>query len=120
MNNEEQYIRERVGQKNPFRVPDGYFDTLADRIMSQLPEQPAAIVHVEAPKQKSRFVALRPWIFSAAASILAVVMVTSLYFRPSAGEQTLAATTVESSYMDEAADYVMLDNAEIYACLADY
>jgi len=30
-----------------------------------------------------------------------------------------ATSTSDSSYMDEAADYVMLDNAEIYACLSD-
>jgi hypothetical protein len=40
-------------------------------------------------------------------------------------EQTLAnanvvnTTNTESQYIDEYADYVMLDNAEIYAYLAD-
>ena len=48
-------------------------------------------------------------------------------FRESAEEQHLASTTnttttapnTESQYIDDAADYVMLDNAEIYACLAE-
>ena len=26
MTNEEKYLKERVGQENPFRTPEGYFD----------------------------------------------------------------------------------------------
>ena len=37
--NEEKYIEERVGKRNPFLVPDGYFDHLADQVMASLPEQ---------------------------------------------------------------------------------
>ena len=39
MNYEEKEIKERFGQTNPFRVPDGYFDQLTERVMSQLPER---------------------------------------------------------------------------------
>jgi len=28
-----------IGNENPFKVPEGYFDGLTDRIMSQLPER---------------------------------------------------------------------------------
>ena len=122
MNNEEQYLRDRVGQTNPFRVPEGYFNQLADKIISQLPtEQPAVEVPMEASNPASRLAMLRPWIYSVAASILIAVMVTSFFFRPAPlYEQPLAAgTSFETNYMDDAADYAMLDNAEIYACLAE-
>ena len=46
--NEEKYIEERVGKRNPFLVPDGYFDHLADQVMASLPEQP---VQQAAPQQ---------------------------------------------------------------------
>ena len=37
MKNEEKYMNEGLLRENPFRVPEGYFDNLTDRVMSQLP-----------------------------------------------------------------------------------
>ena len=37
--NEEKYIEEKVGRRNPFVVPEGYFDTFADQMMASLPER---------------------------------------------------------------------------------
>ena len=39
MMNEELYIKSRIGNKNPFCVPDGYFDSLTAEVMQKLPEQ---------------------------------------------------------------------------------
>ncbi|MBR1547567.1 MAG: hypothetical protein IJ637_02430 [Prevotella sp.] len=109
MNYEETYIREKIGQKNPFTVPKGYFDQLTSQVMSQLPEKNN---HV------ARRISLRP-ILMAAASVAAVLVIglTVFFQQQSSDEQALAA--VDSSYIDDAADYAMLDNMEIYACLSD-
>lgn len=114
MNTEEQYIREQMGTSNPFRVPEGYFDSLTAQVMERLPE----------PSGRSRVVRMwRPWM-SAAAGLLVAAISTAVYFTslsPSADElHAQAAVADTDTYMDDAADYVMLDNAEIYACLADY
>ena len=128
MNYEEKEIKERFGQVNPFRVPDGYFDQLTERVMSQLPEREQTAEHVSlsSSRPKSRLVALRPWMYAAACTVAAVFMGVALYFHQTKEEQTLANADVnasvantESQYIDEYADYVMLDNAEIYAYLAD-
>jgi hypothetical protein len=130
MNYEEKEIKERFGQVNPFRVPDGYFDQLTERVMSQLPEREQTAEHVSlsSSRPKSRLVALRPWMYAAACTVAAVFMGVALYFHQTKEEQTLAnadvnasasTTNTESQYIDEYADYVMLDNAEIYAYLAD-
>ena len=130
MNYEEKEIKERFGQVNPFRVPDGYFDQLTERVMSQLPEreQTAENVSLSSSRPKSRLVALRPWMYAAACTVAAVFMGVALYFHQTKEDQTLAnanvnvaasTTNTESQYIDEYADYVMLDNAEIYAYLAD-
>lgn len=138
MNNEEKYIQEKLGQRNPFRVPEGYFDQLAEQVMARLPEQKVVQlpeqgaeeskpVVVELPKRraKSKVVALRPWLYAAASVVIVVVMSLSFYFHRNAGAelQTATATTVsttdDSSYIDEAVDYAMLDNVEIYALLAE-
>lgn len=111
MENEEKYIREKLGQKNPFRVPEGYFDQLTERVMEQLPER----------RQKSRLVTLRPWFYAAACMAAVAIMGVTYHFHQSAGEQQMAeitANNTENTYIEDAADYAMLDNAEIYAYLS--
>ena len=124
MNYEEKEIQERFGKENPFRVPEGYFDQLTDRVMSQLPErdQQAEQISLSDRRPKSRLVALRPWLYAAACTVAVVVMGLTFYSHDAVEEQPLASTSItntESQYIDDAADYVMLDNAEIYACLAE-
>ena len=74
MTNEELYLKERVGQKNPFRTPEGYVAAL-------------------------------------------VVTAFSFHFHEVSNSQQQAA--VSESYIDEAADYAMLDNMDIYQLLAE-
>ncbi len=113
MENEEKYIKERVGQDNPFRVPEGYFEQLTQQVMNQLPER----------QQKSRQLRLRPWYYAAASIVILAVMGVSVYFHLEEDEQQQMAVSVETNtdntYIDEVADYAMIDNTEIYACLSD-
>lgn len=112
MDNEEKYLNQKFGKENPFRVPDGYFDQLTDRVMAQLPER----------RKKSRFVTLRPWLYAAACVACVVVLGVTFLSYPTKMEQpenVAAIVNNDNTYIDEAADYAMLDNAEIYACLAD-
>lgn len=123
MENEEKYIKEHFGRQNPFRVPDGYFDQLTDRVMAQLPSD-ATEIKLEAPQTKSRFVALRPWLYAAACFSAVAIMGLTYHFRQAPEVQPMTAEAVavpvvDNSYVDEAADYAMLDNVEIYALLAE-
>jgi hypothetical protein len=81
------------------------------------------VIPLSARRPKSRLVALRPWLYAAACTVAVVVMgLTFHHSNEPVEEQSLASTSstnTESQYMDDAADYVMLDNAEIYACLAE-
>jgi hypothetical protein len=54
-------ILEEIGNKNPFKVPEGYFEGLSDRIMSQLPERVN-----ESPQKPSLWVRVQPWLYMAA------------------------------------------------------
>lgn len=111
MMNEEKYIRSRMGTRNPFQVPDDYFDRLTDSVMSQIPEE----------SKPSRTVRIRPWLYAAACLLVAVLTATVYFFAPETTEQSVVASTAVSAsdtYVDEAADYVMADNNDIYACLA--
>jgi hypothetical protein len=112
MTNEELYIIQKMGRKNPFKVPEGYFDSFADQLMQQLPE--------EAPRRRALLVRIRPLLYAAAACVLLAVICVSIY-NTSFGEQPVVAQVAENesneTYIDEAADYAMVDNYEIYACL---
>ena len=52
---------EEIGNKNPFKTPEGYFENLTDRIMSQLPERVD-----ESPKKISLWTRVQPWAYMAA------------------------------------------------------
>ena len=114
MTNEELYLRERVGQKNPFRTPEGYFDQFTANIMAQLPErQPME----SKPVAKKVAMPIRHWFYAAACvAALVVTAVTFHFHEVDAPQQQMAVT---DSYIDEAADYAMLDNMDIYQLLAE-
>ena len=120
MTKEELYLKERVGQKNPFRTPEGYFDQFTTNIMNQLPD---SAPHVELhttdgqPVAKKVKMPLRHWFYVAACVAALVVTAFSFHFHEVANSQQPVA--VSESYIDEAADYAMLDNMDIYQLLAE-
>lgn len=109
--NEENYLRERISKKNPFQVPEGYFEDFATQVMANLParEQKLTVRHS----------ALRPWMYAAACLVVAVFCIAFYFSRIQPDSPEMSQMIVSESYMDEAADYAMIDNTDIYACLAD-
>ncbi len=113
MNNEEKYIEQLVGRQNHFTTPEGYFDHLTEQIMQHIPQQPS---------RSALTVRLRPWLYVAACvAVIAVLTFTLFYDRAFSSEpaQTTVADMTNDSFMDDAADYAMFDNMDIYACLSD-
>lgn len=112
---EEKYIEELVGKKNPFVVPGGYFEQLTARVMDQLPER----------RQKARQVWMRPVWWAAAAVCVLFISTTAWLVFPKASQQPQAQVAEvmqqpDDAFFDAAADYMMIDNQDIYACLSDY
>jgi hypothetical protein len=109
--NEENYLRERMSKKNPFQVPEGYFEDFATQVMANLParEQKMTVNHR----------ALRPWMYAAACLLVAVFCVAFYFSRVQPESPEMSQMAVSESYMDEAADYAMIDNTDIYAYLAE-
>ena len=122
---EEKYLIEKVGKENPFRVPEGYFDTLSSQIMAKVEAEGVAPRDIKAGKEKrAKVLWLRPVLY-AAASVCALFISVVAYQSHSddgvaAPTQTVVANNqmLMDDYFDEAADYVMLDNQDIYACLS--
>ncbi|MCQ2223004.1 MAG: hypothetical protein MJZ35_04345 [Bacteroidaceae bacterium] len=110
-----QYIEDKrpAGASDPFKVPEGYFDSFCDRVMSQLPEQQQTIRRTLIP---------RVWRYAAAAvvvGLIASVAVLVPQFKQGQEDMQLASNHVESDmsldeeYFNEVLDYSMLNNNDI-------
>ena len=106
---EEQILKEKVGQRNCFKVPEGYFDQLSASVMDCLPQQ----------EQKARTTVLRKLLYTAASVVIAVLMGVTYYFHQDNGRVETTAAAPESNYYEELADYAMIDNMDIYVCMAE-
>lgn len=120
---EEKYIEEHVGKRNPFLVPDGYFDHLADQVMASLPEQSVPESVSEQPKAKR--ISIRSLYYYAAAAVCALFVSVVVWksfpqtSQPVIVQAPVASQEPSDADFEAAADYIMLDNYDIYACLTD-
>jgi len=113
---EEKYIEEKVGKRNPFRVPEEYFSQFTAQMMERLPER----------EPKAKIIWLRKPVYYAAACVCALLVLAAGWLlmpesdvRTSAPVQLSAQQQSADEALDEAADYMMLDNHDIYAYLSE-
>ena len=128
---EENKLRQHIGKNEPFKVPEGYFDSFAARLQTRIDQMPK----VEKPARRFQLVP-KAW-FAAAASIVIVasvglsVMVHNGKGResdvPVAGQSELASYTEEygvafsdEAYFNDELDYAMIDDNEIAYYLTEY
>ncbi|MDR1527237.1 MAG: hypothetical protein LBS46_06165 [Dysgonamonadaceae bacterium] len=79
---------EKTGNKNPFKVPEDYFEHLSDSILSQLPERID-----ESPQPISIWQRVQPWIYMAAMFCGIALMVNLLRSPRQPGQQGLNLTS---------------------------
>lgn len=119
MNNED-YIKNKVGSKNSFKAPDGYFNSFASQLMEKLPEREA---HAVVAEKKSLTEFLRPVLYAAACLCVAVFS-AALFFtdtdsRDAKSDFVAANDGKASVYVETEVDYAMMDNVDIYAYLSN-
>ena len=103
-------------RKNPFRTPDGYFQNAGQRLMDALPDN-AVVTPVRC---KTRILPLRPVLAVAASVCLAVfgaVVYTHYYNIDNGGDSGNIQVSQYSS--DDASDYILMDNSDIYNYIAE-
>lgn len=107
---EEIKITELGGRQNPFRVPEGYFESFDERLFARLPQQ-----------KQAKVVSLRRNLWRYAAAIVVVLGVGSaLYWhRDSATTLAYSEEAAQEEYYNDALDYAMVDNSEIAAYLTE-
>ena len=110
-------------EQNPFRVPEGYFDSLNKRIMDNVAKQASAEKSEKPAKAKNVHMHVLRW--AAACACVLIVGASALIFTfkdtdtpkvPETAQQTI--TTSEDAF-NQAADYTMLDNHDMYQMLAE-
>lgn len=127
MTNDEKYLKKRVGNRNPYGVPEGYFERLTPELMQRLPEYPERKLNIVEPKFGSKvrpiIMRMRPLLYTAASLLIATFCI-AVYFDSKDADNTQQLsiqTETSDAYYDEVADYAMVDNYDIYACLtSDY
>ena len=130
MNLEEKLLSE-YGNKRPFKLPEGYFDNLDEQIISQIVEVKDDTNNHEKVNIKPirRF---RPLLIAASFVGLIVVGVASinLFQQYQSAEkvetkvnklmmQPTSRKKIDSSEMEEAEEYMMIDQDDMYNYLAD-
>jgi len=76
---------EQLKEKNPFRVPEGYWEGLTDRMMEKLPEK--EFVPVE-PRKVTIMEYVRPWLYLAA-----IIAGMGLFFKVIAPKENSTVST---------------------------
>ena len=116
-------------KRNPFTVPDGYFENLTARVMANIPEveteekvseNNAKIVSMEPRKSSRKWMG---WSIAAAACIaVAALFITIPNKTDGVGVNQMAQTetsnSYDSEYQEEILEYAMVDNTDIYNYLA--
>jgi hypothetical protein len=118
----EESIERMFGRKHPFKVPEGYFEQFPARLMAALPEQQKPLSIASAHVSKVRLLhKFHIWqVGVAAASVIAVLFTLNLlFFRKSAQPVQRAQNPSVNMAVDQAFDFGMIDNEDIYTDLAD-
>ncbi len=117
---EELNINPQISKNTPFTVPEGYFEQLRANILARC-EQPA---------EEAQGVVLPWWqrlarpLIGVAATVCLAIFSLSLYMNDTPAEVLLsddsgAATSEEGRFVeDNAEDYILMDNDDMYRYLA--
>lgn len=117
---------DKFTDKGQYKVPEGYFDTLADRIMANIPETPKQ----EEKKKSAKIISLNTRVKIAVAAAIAGALISSVTIRLYQQETKLAevntktemtnnSETYGEEYVNDYLDYAMVDEDDIYKYLSE-
>ena len=97
---EEKYLIEKVGKENPFRVPEGYFDTLSSQIMAKVEAEGVAPRDIKTAKEKrAKTLWLRPVLYAAASVCALFISVVAYQSHSDQGVAAPAQNVVANNQM---------------------
>ena len=115
----EDLILKKVGTKNPFNVPDGYFDNFTKELMNQLPEKEMVMVSSEITLWQR----VKPWVYMTAMFCGIMLSVRVFVGEPDKDEfPAISQTEVENLPEEDweiMIDHIMMDDYTLYQYLTD-
>lgn len=116
---EEKNILRKVGTKNPFQVPEGYFESFTQELMSKLPEK-NSYLHESEPTIWQR---VKPWIYMAAMFCGIMLSVRIFVGVPKTEELPIITMTEMGTIADEEWEIIcrnsIIDDYELYEYITD-
>ena len=130
-NKDEHYLKQTYGTRDHFTVPEGYFDSLSDRVMQRIQTiDDDAMPRCPIPhsaKEVSLWERYRRTVVSVAAAVSVVVFSLGGYLRynshhghgGSEVQEAVSSHATESYNLNAMVDYSMMDSEDMYAYMAD-
>lgn len=116
---EENELLKKYGTKNPFKVPEGYFENFSKELMIQLPERQA----VSAPQAEiTTWQRIKPWVYMAAMFCGLMFSVRVVVGPPKQDTPLFTAAETEQisdEYMETILNHSMMDDYTLYQYLTD-
>ena len=108
---------------NHFSVPEGYFDTIAQRVMDRIPANEVRMIPAVEKKKSPPRRLLWARIGVAAATVAAVFTLGMRFMSPDHTPSSPVASVSSATYtsdenLDAMADYIMVDDQDLYAYLS--
>lgn len=115
---EEDELLKKYGTKNPFTVPEGYFENFSKELMDKLPEKE----QVHAPEPASTWQRIKPWVYMAAMFCGLMFTVRVVVGPPRQDTPIFTAAETEQfsdEYIETILDHSMMDDYTLYQYLTD-
>ncbi len=117
----ERQLIDTFGRERHFTVPKGYFEHFEQELLENLPIKDETSI-----RHKRLLYRIRPYVF-AAACLATFIIMGGAYFHAGKQDMPSAAKLTRQSSMEtrhdvveQATDYMMIDEDDLYAYLSDY
>ena len=109
---------ERKRDKNPFAVPENYFEDFHRKLMQELPGKEMTAK----PRRLLTMETIKRWSTAAAITLMFLISATALYqYIDNEGYSTSELTEAErNEYIESILDFYPLDEYNVYSCLTSY
>lgn len=116
--NPEEKILQKIGKKNPFTVPENYFENFTQELMDKLPAK-EAVLQTEAPTLWQR---VKPWLYMTAMFCGIMLSVRIFVGKPQQEEFPISQAEAEMLPEEEWENFIrraFTDNYETYQFLTN-
>ena len=114
---EEIKIKEKLQGREPFKVPENYFENFTSELMDKLPEQEPM-----QPEEITLWTKVRPWIYMAAMFVGIMLSVRVFVGSPQKNNMEQLAASIDDmsdEYLNEMVDGTLMDDYSLYEYLTE-